>query len=92
MFQSNSAVLFWKIEFKATVNQALTGLSSLALKINQLPKDGSCYADKLNGTSSLTSFFLKCVYWSDPDGSVDKYEFYGKNLIFLVFIFKIIKF
>ena len=87
MFQSNSAVLFWKIEFKATVNQALTGLSSLALKINQLPKDGSCYADKLNGTSSLTSFFLKCVYWSDPDGSVDKYEFYGKFYFFFPFFY-----
>ena len=85
LFQNHSTVLFWKVEFKATVNQALNGLSLLTLKINQLPKDGTCYVDKLNGTSMLTNFLVKCIFWSDPDGFVDKYEFYGKMLFFILF-------
>ena len=92
LFQNHSAILYWKIEFKATVNQALNGLSSLTLKINQLPKDGSCYVDKLNGTSMLTNFFVKCIFWSDPDGSVDKYEFYGKMYFFYTFLFMLLIF
>lgn len=73
------AVLYWKVEFKAEVNQAVSGFSSITLKINQIPKGGTCYVDKLNGLSLSTNFFIKCIYWWDPDGSIDKYEFYGKT-------------
>ena len=79
MFTNYSSVLYWRIDF--TVNsQMTTGVSSLILKKNFLPKNGYCYVDKSNGTSLLTIFNIICQNWVDPDGSVYIYEYMGDYL------------
>jgi hypothetical protein len=67
-----------------TKNSIANGISSLTFKINQLPTTGSCFVDKYNGISLQTTFNIKCVGWFDPDGSIERYEYFGnlkKNYI-----------
>ena len=52
-------------------------MSSLILKINQLPTNGYCYVAKTNGTSLTTYFDIECTNWIDPDGQIVKYEYMG---------------
>ena len=78
MFKNFSSIFFWKVELKLNLNySSSSGMSSIILKVNQLPTGGICYFHSLNGTSLETDFFIKCIYWSDPDGTIEKYEFYG---------------
>ena len=54
-------------------------MASLILKKNLLPSGGSCIVDQTNGTSLLTVFNIICQNWVDLDGSVNIYEYMGKN-------------
>ena len=76
LFSNYSNVLYWKIDF-AVNNQMKTGISSLILKKNFLPRNGFCYVDKLNGVSLLTIFNIICENWIDPDGSINAFEYMG---------------
>ncbi len=77
LFQNYSSVFYWKVDFKVTKNSATVGLSSLIFKKNQLPKGGACFVDKYIGVSLQSSFNVICVGWFDPDGSVERYEYFG---------------
>ena len=61
-----------------TKNSMTTGSASLIFKINELPKGGLCYVDKYNGLSLQTDFNILCVDWLDSDGTIERYEYFGK--------------
>ncbi len=41
--------------------------------MNQIPKDGQCFIDLVNGTALYTYFTIYCQNWVDPDGDIVKY-------------------
>ena len=55
-----------------------TGMGSMIFLVNNLPTGGSCYVDKYNGTSLSTVFNIRCPNWTDLDGFIGKYEYFGK--------------
>ena len=61
-----------------SVSLSLSGSSSLIFKLNQLPQNGMCYSDKYNGTEMLTNVLITCTNWTDTDGTIQNYEFYGE--------------
>jgi hypothetical protein len=79
LFLSNPTIAFWRVEFRTTVNQIVSGQSSIVLKINQLPYNGYCYVDKSSGISLSDYFHIRCENWLDPDGTIQTYEFFGKS-------------
>lgn len=82
LFNDNPETRKWKVELTINTlsyeNGYSTGTSSFIVLINQLPNFGSCNIDPLNGTSASTIFTIKCVDWFDPDGSIVKYNYYGR--------------
>ena len=80
LFLSNPMVLFWKVEFKAVVSQGVFGTSSIILKTNKLPFNGSCFVDKLVGVSLSDYFNIRCENWVDSDGTIQTYEFFGNYI------------
>jgi hypothetical protein len=62
-------------------NQTQTGSSSLIFKVNNLPFGGVCFYNLNKGISLATLFEISCSDWKDSDGSIERYEFYGKNVI-----------
>ena len=81
MFQKYSSVFYWKIEMTVlttTDSVIKSGKSELILKINQVPFNGTCDIDQLNGLALETSFTIICSNWIDEDGYIINYEFYGK--------------
>ena len=80
-----STATYWRIDYTLTTNQMETGMATLFLKTNQLPIGGSCHADQLNGTSLSMWFQIVCINWTDPDGTITKYEFIS-NLNFTLLI------
>jgi hypothetical protein len=90
LFADYSTTLIWKFEFlsKTTNQQEIGASNALIFYVNQPPKPGMCDISPTNGTTS-TFFTIYCADWSDSDGSVVNYTFYGK--IFLLFEFNINK-
>jgi len=80
LFLLNPLVLFWRVEFKTTVNQRVSGTSSIIMKTNKLPYNGYCYVDKQSGISLSDYFHIKCENWIDPDGTIQTYEFFGNSI------------
>ena len=80
IFQNYSNAVYWKIDYSIS-NQYTTGMASLILKTNLLPKNGSCEIDQNNGTSLLTWFTILCTNWYDPDGLISTYEYFGMILL-----------
>ena len=80
----------FKIELTTTVTSyALgysTGSSAMILKVNQLPKSGSCYLSPEAGWAYSTRFSIKCSNWVDSDGAIVKYEYYGNYSKILICI------
>jgi len=74
----------WKVALEISTssrqNGQSSGFSSLVLAINQLPVNGSCSVWPTNGTAMLTEFDVSCSGWVDPDGGIQKYEFYASYL------------
>jgi hypothetical protein len=71
----------WKIVFKIKTNSNATGLASMLFVLNSLPSGGKCFYNLNKGMSLATLFEISCSDWTDSDGSIEKYEFYGKNII-----------
>ena len=86
LFLSNPLVLFWKVEFRATVNESVFGTSSIIFKTNQVPYNGSCSVDKSDGISLSDYFTLRCENWIDSDGTIQSYEFFGNRIGIFEFI------
>ena len=84
LFQNHSSVAFWRVDFIVNKNQKLNGLSSVKLLVNQQPKNGNCTVDKYSGISLSTTFNIKCLNWIDPDGTIERYEFMGKIINYLI--------
>ena len=73
--------MYWKVEFFIfTVSDGLNanGSTSMTLKKNQKPYNGSCSIDLLEGFVMETHFSFNCENWADHDGFVVKYEYFGK--------------
>ena len=81
LFAAYPDVYFWKVEGSISVSNGVFGLangaSSLVLAINKNPSGGSCSISPLYGITMETVFRIECTDWPDPDGFIDKYEFYG---------------
>jgi hypothetical protein len=76
------------------INKDTVGSASVIFRKNQLPSKGSCFVDLDEGTELETYFTISCGNWSDIDGDIEKYEYYGRflNHIRNCFIyFKLIK-
>ena len=56
----------------------VTESTYLSLIKNMLPRNGSCSVDLKNGSSMSDYFTITCVNWSDGDGSVKAYEYFGE--------------
>jgi hypothetical protein len=78
LFLTNPSIALWKVELRVTINQAVSGVSSIILKPNRLPYNGNCYVDKLSGISLSDFFNIICQNWIDPDGTIITYEYFGK--------------
>lgn len=87
-FSQNPTVQKWKIEFTtfgATKSGFASSSSSIIIYVNQLPTSGTCTVDLQHGYSISTNFNISCSDWMDLDGSIKRYEFFGKNLYFIYF-------
>ena len=77
MFRNHSSVAYWKVDFTLYKDQYAKGMTSITFLINQLPRDGKCVIDQLNGTCLSTLFHITCYGWVDADGKIDRYEYLG---------------
>lgn len=55
----------------------MTGSTSIFLKINQKPFNGTCTVSPLVGFAMLTYFTITCKNWVDIDGYILRYEYFG---------------
>ena len=82
LFVDYPTQVIWKIEFVANVmiatNQSYQGSTSNTIFVNFSPLPGNCDILPKNGTTS-TLYTIMCDSWSDPDGSIKSYAFYGKR-------------
>lgn len=82
LFSVDPNVILWKVEGSIRAISEIYGLassqSSLVLATNKLPTGGSCSIDPLEGITMDTEFTVVCQNWTDIDGNITKYEFYGK--------------
>ncbi len=80
---NSSDFMYWKIDFTVITHfgdsESLNSSSSLTLKVNQIPINGSCEVNLKNGTAMFTLFTFMCNDWIDLDGRVARYEFLGRN-------------
>ena len=78
LFSDYSEYEIWKFELVTVLlaNQELKATSSLIVYVNQPPKPGMCDITPTNGTTS-TYFTIYCADWSDSDGGLVNYTFYG---------------
>ena len=65
-----------------------TGVSSLVFRVNQLPSNGSCTVRPTSGQILTTLFQITCTNWEDPDGSIERYEYFGKEIFSIFYIHK----
>ncbi len=83
LFSDYPTQIVWKIELIVNVasnllpNETYEGTTSMQIYVNFSPISGVCSVSPNEGnTTSL--FYIICNSWSDPDGSVTSYAFYGK--------------
>lgn len=76
-------VLYFRVDFTVNLESLAgyksNGSSSIFLKINQPPTNGSCFIDLASGYAMLTYFSIECVDWVDVDGFITRYEYFGKD-------------
>jgi hypothetical protein len=88
LFKLHSHQLIWKIEYKTTVlsyaNKNLTSKSSILFYVNRPPLNGTCDIKPKNGSTN-DLFYITCEKWSDVEGSVTSYSYFGNKIRFLNF-------
>lgn len=88
MFSNNPTQFEWKIEFNllsnTPTNGVATGTSSMTILVNQLPYGGKCVVAPLSGITFNTTFVFNCSNWSDYDGYIASYSFYGLDYYYLL--------
>lgn len=78
---NTSDFIYWKIDMTIIAHfesQSLNSSSSLKLKVNSIPLNGSCEINLRNGTALFTLFTILCDNWIDMDGKVARYEYLSK--------------
>lgn len=78
LFDTYPSMVFWRINYQIENSQSKKGLASLVLIKNQPPQNGVCSISPNNGISLQTPFLIECVNWIDLDGSIIRYEYFGK--------------
>jgi hypothetical protein len=56
------------------------GDTRLFFQLNRLPKDGKCSINRTNGTALSTIFDIVCDEWTDKEGPVESYTFFGNQI------------
>ena len=83
LFKLHSHQHIWKMELSVTVltytYQNLTGDSSILFYVNFPPLNGTCDIEPKNGTTN-DIFNIECDNWSDGEGNIASYSYYGKKL------------
>ncbi len=78
LFQKYSNSTYFKINLNIqNTATSLNGTSEIILIKNQLPTNGNCSVNPINGSALQTNFTITCLNWYDPDGSVSNYQFYA---------------
>jgi hypothetical protein len=84
LFSDYPTQIVWKIELvvngasSSLYNETYEGTTSMQIYVNFSPIPGVCSVSPTEGnTTSL--FYIICNSWTDPDGSVTNYAFYGKK-------------
>ena len=84
LFKTESLVTVWKIEYEikygTNAKNSFSSRTSTLLMVNQLPQSGLCSTTPSNGFVAQTLFSISCTGWTDPDGLVNNFEFYAKQL------------
>ncbi len=83
---------YWKVELTITITSSLSGVSAnsttfVVYNINETPFGGSCGLDRLSGYAIESFFNITCLNWTDRNGIVTKYEYFG-NFFFNKNIFR----
>ena len=77
LFRNFSSQIIWKIELTLNIaSRNVSGKTSLLFFVNFPPHLGLCMVTPQNG-STLTLFQIKCSGWTDPEGSLVQFDFYG---------------
>ncbi len=74
IFAENNQSIYWHFEVFYSF-QSETSIGLFDIQINEIPKNGSCSIDPLNGTL-ITLFTINCSNWFDED-EIQDYSFYG---------------
>ena len=85
LFQNYSTTTYWKavLTITTTTNGLITNGSNLIIfKTNQVPFNGTCQVNKLEGLALSTNFTITCSNWFDADGYIYSYQFFGKLNLF----------
>lgn len=76
-------IFFWRVDVELTTiykdNSTIMGFTSLNIKINERPFNGSCKINTYNGYALDTYFRIECINWLDNDGFVLRYEYFAKH-------------
>ncbi len=83
LFSDYPTQIIWKVELTVSststffTNETYQGTSSMQIYVNFPPLPGICTVNPTKGnTTSL--FTISCNSWTDPDGIITNYAFYGK--------------
>ena len=78
LFDKYASIVFWRIDYQIENIHSKQGLASLVLIKNQPPQNGSCSINHFIGIGLQTPFLIECTNWFDLDGSIVRYEYFGK--------------
>jgi len=82
LFSDYSSQIIWKVELVVNValnldsNQTFQGSTSVQFFVNFPPLAGVCIITPTVGNTT-DIFNIICNSWTDPDGSITKYAYYG---------------
>ena len=83
LFSDYNSQAIWKVELIVTeattiaTNQTSHGSTSILILVNFPPLPGYCSVTPTFGNTT-NLFNIICNSWTDPDGTITNYAFYGK--------------
>lgn len=82
IFDLVPSVFFWRVDVEIKTifknNSTIMGFTSMNIKINERPFNGSCKINTYNGFALYTFFRIECTDWLDNDGFVLRFEYFTK--------------
>lgn len=83
LFDNFLGIIYWKVDFTIQIlthlNKKIDGLTTMNLKINEKPYNGSCSVNMTEGFAMVDYFLIECMNWADIDGFIVRYEYFGKQ-------------